>query len=75
MALSFGGSIMTVRVENYEASMKKHHIAIRIIMTFENYMEESSSEGPKDKLKDFERIIRTRVGPAPSRRPSKAFAL
>ncbi|KAB2568811.1 hypothetical protein DBV05_g12507 [Lasiodiplodia theobromae] len=75
MALSFGGAIMPVRVEDYERVMTKRNIAIGSIVTFRTPegARHGSPEQRLSRLSLLEEMIKTRIEQPKSMMPNKSF--
>jgi hypothetical protein len=73
MALSFGGAIMPVRVEDYEHAMKKRNIAIGSIVSFRPSFGESNVSSFKDKLDVLDQKVSARIAQSKRLRPDKWF--
>jgi len=73
MALSFGGAIMPVRVEDYELAMKKRNIAIGSIVSFRSNYGEADPVSFAERLKILDQKVSDRIGQARSLRPGKTF--
>jgi hypothetical protein len=70
--LSFGGTIMPVRVEDYEQSMKKRNIAIGSIVSFR--LANKDSESTLDqKLDDLDDKVRDRIDRPLATKPRQFF--
>ncbi|GIZ46185.1 hypothetical protein CKM354_000932300 [Cercospora kikuchii] len=72
MALSFGGAIMPVRIEDYEHAMKKRNIAIGSIVSF-RMITGDSDISIQQKLDQLEEKVSTRIACAKRMRPSNGF--
>jgi hypothetical protein len=71
MALSFGGAIMPVQVEDYEHAMRKGNIAIGSIVSFRSSIGEHAQKSFPEKLKELEEKVRTRISRADRLRPQR----
>lgn len=61
MALSFGGAIMPVQVEDYEHAMKKWNAAIGNIVSFRTMNGDGGQKSFPKKLEELEDIVGSRI--------------
>lgn len=71
MALSFGGAIMPVNVEDYEHVMKKRNIAIGSMVTFRTKSRDSEQKPFSKKLEELEEKVGSRISHEKRMRPGR----
>jgi hypothetical protein len=74
MALSFGGAIMPVRVEDYELAMKKRNIAIGSIVSFRSeHSEKDKAATFEENLGKLDAKVSARISYEENLRPGRGF--
>lgn len=71
MALSFGGAIMPVQVEDYEHDMKKRNIAIGSIVSFRTTNGDNVQRSLPKKLEELEEKVGSRISREKRLRPGR----
>lgn len=71
MALSFGGAIMPVNVEDYEHAMRKRNIAIGSMVTFRPKGDKSDQKPLSKKLEELEEKVGQRISHEKRMRPDR----